>query len=505
MTGERDGKNTGTKAVWTAFVRWVAHDFLNGAWLLILYSVSIWLVLGTVSSYLWQDQIRKDALGLKYEVRLTVAGVVVRARQYEEIKDRIAQVSEKIAGIRANLIKLQDKQKKQIRKYILARRKYNDITYRIETIFVIYGIKFPKIREKLKFQLLQDTLVKLIGEGPDVTNIKGSPEYIEETKKKWDISWPKHNKELAQHLRNLRSRFTDFVRPLSDVNTSRRDINKVREDQKEASNLLKDLICRQERLVGDECPDPSAAKKPSEGGAAGAKTSGKGGAADLSAELAAQSKRLRDYIAEFQTFGEFSIGPFSVGFAFLASMPAQLLTLILTLSMGALGSVIYLTRTYFDKEADEPFSFYLFRTFLGMVTALSIFVLFKAGQISISDRTLAEGSSENLNPFLISFLAILSGLFTEHAYTRIQRAGWAIFRSGAKEAELKDRYGSGLKEAIKGRNLNELAEFAGVDSQTVRDWISEKQKIPPAAQRIAAAWLNKPMRELFTDLPPVKS
>jgi hypothetical protein len=144
-----------------------------------------------------------------------------------------------------------------------------------------------------------------------------------------------------------------------------------------------------------------------------------------------RSDREKDYISELLSLNDF-------GFAFLATMPTQLLTLILTLSMGALGSVISLTRAFFDRQATAPFSFYLFRPFLGMVTAIAIFVLAKAGQISISDASLSQGISENLNPFLISFLAVLSGLFSEHAYERIQRAGWAVFRS-RDSAESKDR------------------------------------------------------------------
>jgi hypothetical protein len=120
---------------------------------------------------------------------------------------------------------------------------------------------------------------------------------------------------------------------------------------------------------------------------------------------------------------------------FLAIMPDQLLTLILSLSMGALGSVIYLTRTYLDPNVWKPFTWYLFRPFLGAVTALAIFILAKAGQITISDVRISEGLKENLNPFFISFLAIISGLLSEQAIEKIRSAGAAVFRTESMDSD----------------------------------------------------------------------
>jgi hypothetical protein len=206
----------------------------------------------------------------------------------------------------------------------------------------------------------------------------------------------------------------------------------------------------------------------------------------------------RDYIIELLAFKDF-------GFVFLATKPTQLLTLILTLSMGALGSVIYLTRTFFDRQAAAPFSFYLFRPFLGMVTAVAIFVLAKAGQISISDASLSQGISGNLNPFLISFLAVLSGLFSEHAYERIQRAGWAIFRS-RDSSESKDRWAYRVQAEIdaQGKDPNELVMFLRVPPEAIADWLDEKQMVPEDAQDIIAAWLGRERRELFSDQAAVE-
>ena len=109
------------------------------------------------------------------------------------------------------------------------------------------------------------------------------------------------------------------------------------------------------------------------------------------------------------------------------TMPPAILTLILTLSMGALGSVIYVTRYYFSTEPARAFSWYIFRPFLGMITALAVYVFAKAGQLSFSDASLDSSLSEGLNPFVLSFLAIISGLLSEQAITWLTRSGSRLF------------------------------------------------------------------------------
>jgi hypothetical protein len=186
---------------------------------------------------------------------------------------------------------------------------------------------------------------------------------------------------------------------------------------------------------------------------------------------------------------------------FIAIMPDQLLTLILSLSMGALGSVIYLTRTYLNPTVRKPFTWYLFRPFLGAVTALAIFILAKAGQITISDVSISEGLKEALNPFFISFLAIISGLLSEQAIEKIRSAGAAIFRT---EPVDQMRWAVGVKSTLKaqGKSLNDLLPYVTSPSETVEDWIEERSPVQPEDQRIISTFLAIPIRKLFTDLPP---
>jgi len=113
-------------------------------------------------------------------------------------------------------------------------------------------------------------------------------------------------------------------------------------------------------------------------------------------------------------------------FEILVTMPIELLTLILTISMGGLGSIIFLTKQFFNYN-EESLSWYFFRPFLGMITALVIYILSKSG-LSVM------ASSESVpNPFFMSFLAIVSGLFSEHAYEKIEEVGKNIFATESQK------------------------------------------------------------------------
>lgn len=105
------------------------------------------------------------------------------------------------------------------------------------------------------------------------------------------------------------------------------------------------------------------------------------------------------------------------------ALPKSILTLLLVLSTGVLGSIIFVT-VEFLKEPEyhiQNLSMYLFRPFLGMILALSMYVMLKAGQF-----TFVDDSNQNLSPFLVSFLGIISGMLAEEAYQRLTKAGGAM-------------------------------------------------------------------------------
>jgi hypothetical protein len=179
--------------------------------------------------------------------------------------------------------------------------------------------------------------------------------------------------------------------------------------------------------------------------------------------------------------------------------------------MGSLGGTIHLNRLYFDQRADRDqtrlgivrtTSYYVFRPFLGAITALSVYILAKAGVLIVS--TPADASSGvGLSPFFVSFLGIISGLLAEQALDTIQTAGRNWFASSPKTGT--DRWADKIKGLIADKDKAPLANALGVSAEVLDGWIDQKAPVPERAQAVIAAWLKTPPRDLFTDIAPVAS
>ena len=184
-----------------------------------------------------------------------------------------------------------------------------------------------------------------------------------------------------------------------------------------------------------------------------------------------------------------------LGYGRLFALPTEILTLLLALSMGALGSTLHVTKTLLTASEERPASYYLIRPFQGMVTSLVVFVLLKAGQLTIS-----AGDSDNLNIFFVSFAGIAAGLLAEEAYRMICKAGAGIIKTDDAEARWAFKLARALAEAEVAPA--QLAAGIGVPLAELESWIQETHAVPPLQQRLIAAWLHVPERELFTAQPP---
>ena len=130
--------------------------------------------------------------------------------------------------------------------------------------------------------------------------------------------------------------------------------------------------------------------------------------------------------------------------------------------------------------------------------AIAVFILLKAGQLTI---TTGSDDSAELDPFVISFIAIISGLLSEQAYGRIQRAGATIFRPRDTGTQ---RWAHGLGAGMQVAQVTnaDLAGFVGVSPDTVQAWAAEQESVSEQHQALVAAALRTAPREIFTDLPP---
>lgn len=110
------------------------------------------------------------------------------------------------------------------------------------------------------------------------------------------------------------------------------------------------------------------------------------------------------------------------------SYPRPILKLILILSMGILGSLIFVTIEFIREpktSLSNSFVMYFFRPFLGMIMALAVYVMVKSGQ-----STVFNTFDSDLSPYVISFLGIISGMLADQAYRNMSFAGGKILNAG---------------------------------------------------------------------------
>ena len=111
----------------------------------------------------------------------------------------------------------------------------------------------------------------------------------------------------------------------------------------------------------------------------------------------------------------------------LTLIPSDVLVLTLVIIMGLLGSSLQLSYIYATQYEAKTTSFYIIRPLFGVITAFVIFIVAKAGIPLIADST-RLGANAPINPYFISFLAIISGMLSERALVSLTRIGSNYFR-----------------------------------------------------------------------------
>jgi len=192
---------------------------------------------------------------------------------------------------------------------------------------------------------------------------------------------------------------------------------------------------------------------------------------------------------------------------FFLEMPKELLTLVLALSMGALGSTVYVTRAYFHQNQDDldrSRAWYLIRPLHGAILGLIMYFVVKAGVIvfSTSATTTPNGDSD-LNPFVIALFATISGIFSERAYRKLDEIAYRYFRTDLPKGGGPARVARDLQKAIETahRKPSELAGYLGRSMDEVHEWIEGRRPVPGQVQRVIAFWLGKPIDDLFEPTP----
>lgn len=118
--------------------------------------------------------------------------------------------------------------------------------------------------------------------------------------------------------------------------------------------------------------------------------------------------------------------------AFLAQGHPALLSTMLVLLMGALGSLLYLFPAYLNRPAPVTMAEIAVRLIFGMCAALAFYVLANAAiaGFSIGAGVTQATTSSLLNPFTVSLVGIVAGVLSEDIAKWIQDRGRGIFTQG---------------------------------------------------------------------------
>jgi transcriptional regulator with XRE-family HTH domain len=182
-------------------------------------------------------------------------------------------------------------------------------------------------------------------------------------------------------------------------------------------------------------------------------------------------------------------------------LPPEIMSLILVVLMGILGSSLQLTHQLFIRKEAESVGVYALRLSVGAITALVIFIVAKAGVPIVADASKLGGDTP-INPYFVSFLAIISGLMSEKAIASVQAQAGKYFDSGTNETLRWAR--AELREAVAQtqRTPAHLAKSLDVSETALNDWLSGKEPVPVASQKLLAAVVDRPVRDLFSDIAP---
>ena len=132
-----------------------------------------------------------------------------------------------------------------------------------------------------------------------------------------------------------------------------------------------------------------------------------------------------------EAFALKNLSPLGIS-AYMAQGHPALLSTLLVLLMGALGSLLYLFPAYLNRPAPVTMAEIIVRLIFGMCAALAFYVLANAtiAGFSIASQVQQAGTSSTLNPFTVSLIGIVAGVLSEDIAHWIQERGRGIFTQG---------------------------------------------------------------------------
>ena len=186
----------------------------------------------------------------------------------------------------------------------------------------------------------------------------------------------------------------------------------------------------------------------------------------------------------------------------VARSPVETLTLWLVLALGALGAILQIAYT-FITGGYLLWSYLFFRPLFGAVTALTVYIFFKAGVLVLAVSADQTGSTA-INPYTTGFIAILSGLLSEQAILTLKNTGLRFF-SGQTDAHRARWSRADLSAQIDDGLAAKLASMLGLSVVDLQQKLKGFTRSTWDEQRLIAVSLGKEVRDAFSDLPSAEA
>ena len=115
-------------------------------------------------------------------------------------------------------------------------------------------------------------------------------------------------------------------------------------------------------------------------------------------------------------------------FYWLVQIPTIILTMVVTIAAGGLGSVVSFTRNFLFTDTPAGLRRLIVSVGEGVAAAVAIFFLAGAGLLMLTNAGSGGASGAEISPYMVAFIAFVSGFMAEDAFKSIQRAGRSLFQ-----------------------------------------------------------------------------
>ena len=124
-------------------------------------------------------------------------------------------------------------------------------------------------------------------------------------------------------------------------------------------------------------------------------------------------------------------------------MPTIILTLIVTIAAGGLASLVSFTRKFLHTQESNNIgvSRLLSNVAEGIAASIGIFLFAGTGMLMLTQGSGTAETRVELSPYMVAFLAFISGFMAESAFMRIEEAGRKFFKTedgGASGKSISD-------------------------------------------------------------------